>query len=172
MLFEDTINLYKDEVEAAVDQLYEMAYKNQVFDTDLLLVLENGLKQDYDEDTKKRLKTTPYHIGPDIIGFRYNTFYQFINYYRSGIKSKDDFAKEFTDDKTKDSYLDFYRDFQLLLYMKFWETDLILRRLSNLSNLAQGKQYYWEYSQKKFNKRRNLIQDEIQNPQRHMPFIL
>lgn len=164
MLFEETINEYKDEVETAVGQLYEKAYQNQVYDTDLLLVLENGLKKDYDEATLKRLKMSPYQIGQDFIGFRYITFYQFINYYRSGVKSKEDFFKGFDDDKTKESFLDFYRDFQLLLYMKFWETDLILRRLSNLSNLAQGKPYYWEYSQKVFNKRRNLIQDEIQKP--------
>ncbi|MGA1976726.1 MAG: hypothetical protein ABSG89_02605 [Bacteroidales bacterium] len=161
------MNSYKDEVEYAIDQLYEMAYKNQVSETDLLLVLENALKNDYDEATLKRLKSSQYQIGPDYIGFRYDTFYQFINYYRSRVKSKVEFDKEFDDDvKTKVSFLNFYRDFQLLLYMKFWETDLILRRLSNLSNLAQSKPYSWEYSQKVFNKRRNLIQDEIVLPLR------
>ncbi|MCJ7449937.1 MAG: hypothetical protein MUO72_19870 [Bacteroidales bacterium] len=164
MLFEETINKFKDKVAAAVDQLYDSAYKSQVNENDLLLVIENGLKKEYDEATLKRLKIAPYHIGPDFIDFRYDTFYQFINYYRKGIKSKEAFFKEFEDDKTRKSFLDFYRDFQLLLYMKFWETDLILRRLSNLSNLAQGKPYYWEYSQKVFNDRRNLIKDEIQKP--------
>jgi hypothetical protein len=48
--------------------------------------------------------------------------------------------------------------------MKFWETDLILRRLSNLSNLAQAKPYYWDYSQTVYDARRNLIKDEIQKP--------
>jgi hypothetical protein len=164
MLFEETINKYKDEVEKAIDQLFVEAFKNQVNKTDLLLVLENGLKKDYPESSLKRLKISPYQIGPDKIGFRYDTFYQFINYYRQGIRSKDEFIKEFEDDKTKDSFFAFYRDFQLLLYMKFWETDLILRRLSNLSNLAQTKPYFWEYSQKVFNARRNLIKAEIQKP--------
>jgi hypothetical protein len=165
MLFEETINLYQDQVEAAVDQLYDIAFKNQVAENDLLLVLENGLKNDYDKAQLKRLKSSPYQIGPHYIGLRYDTFYQFINYYRKGIKSKIEFDKEFGDDvKTKESFLNFYRDFQLLLYMKFWETDLILRRLTNLSSLAQGIPYSWEYSQNIFNKRRNIIQDEIVKP--------
>jgi hypothetical protein len=165
MLFEETINLYQDQVEAAVDQLYERAFKNQVAENDLLLVLENGLKNDYSEAQLKRLKSSRYQIGPHYIGLRYDTFYQFINYYRKGIKSKIEFDKEFADDvKTKESFLNFYRDFQLLLYMKFWETDLILRRLSNLSSLAQSKPYSWEYSQNVFNRRRNIIQDEIVKP--------
>jgi len=167
MLFEETINKYKDKVETAVGQLYDKAYQNQMHNTDLLLVLENGLKKNYDQATLERLKMSPYQIGQDFIGFRYNTFYQFINYYRSGVKSKVEFDIEFGDDvKTKESFLNFYRDFQLLLYMKFWETDLILRRLSNLSSLAQGKPYSWEYSQIVFNKRRNIIQDEIVKPLR------
>jgi hypothetical protein len=44
MLFEETIHLYQDQVEAAVDQLFEIAFKIQVAENDLLLVLENGLK--------------------------------------------------------------------------------------------------------------------------------
>lgn len=164
MLFKETLNNHKDEVEAAVDQLFDKAFNCQVNKTDLLLVLENGLKKDYSASTLKRLKISPYQIGPDFIGFRYDTFYQFINYYRQGIRSKDEFLKAFEDKKTKESFLDFYRDFQLLLYMKFWETDLILRRLSNLSNLAQGKPYSWNYSQAVFKARRNLIKDEIQKP--------
>ena len=164
MLFEEIINKYSNEVEEAVDQLFHEAHKNQVNETDLLLVLENGIKKEYPESTLKRLKISPYQIGPDIIGFRYDTFYQFINYYRQGIKSKDEFFKGFDDEKLKHSLLDFYRDFQLLLYMKFWETDLILRRLSNLSNLAQAKPYYWDYSQTVYDARRNLIKDEIQKP--------
>ena len=122
MLFEETVHLYQDQVEAAVDQLYDIAYKNQVTENDLLLVLENGLKNDYSEAQLKRLKSSPYQIGPHYIGLRYDTFYQFINYYRKGIKSKIEFDKEFADDvKTKESFLNFYRDFQLLLYMKFWK---------------------------------------------------
>lgn len=66
--------------------------------------------------------------------------------------------------KQKSPFLIFTVIFQLLLYMKFWETDLILRRLSNLAKLAQAKPYYWEYSQKVFNDRRNLIKDDIQKP--------
>lgn len=56
MLFEETLNNYKDEVEAAVGQLFDKAFNCQVNKTDLLLVLENGLKKDYYASTLKRLK--------------------------------------------------------------------------------------------------------------------
>lgn len=51
---------------------------------------------------------------------------------------------------------------ELLIYLKFWESDLLLRQLFNLTNLASGKYYDWdfilEYS------RRKLIRNQIQNP--------
>lgn len=164
MFFEETISAYKEVVESAVDELYDTAFSNQVNENDLLLVLENGLRKDYNEVTLKRLNISPYQIGPDFIGLRYDTFYQFINHYRNEIKSKEEFSKESVGEGTRESLLNFYRDFQLLLYMKFWETDLILRRLLNLSNLAQGISYNWEYSQKVFDKRRDLIRKDIQTP--------
>jgi hypothetical protein len=46
--------------------------------------------------------------------------------------------------------------------MKFWETDLVLRRLYNLSRLARGMSYEWEYNQAFFNKRRKVVKEDIQ----------
>jgi hypothetical protein len=63
MIFEETINKYKNEVEAAINQLYVKAFENQVYDTNLLLVLENGLKKEHNEATIKRLGISPSFSG-------------------------------------------------------------------------------------------------------------
>jgi hypothetical protein len=34
---------------------------------------------------------------------------------------------------------------ELMVYLKFWESDVILRKLYQLSNLAQAKNYDWHY---------------------------
>jgi hypothetical protein len=164
MIFDETLQAYKDPVKKAVSELFRKAYRNQVNDTDLLLVLENGLKQDYSEEQLKRLKITPYSIGPEIIGLRYNDFYKFINEYRKVIFKKSDFEVELKKQHSERNYFYNYTiEQELLIYLKFWETDLILRRLYNLSRLARGLEYDWEYNQDFFNDRRKVVRDEIQN---------
>jgi hypothetical protein len=164
MIFEEILQTYKDSVKKAVAELFKNAFKNQVNDTDLLLVLENGFKQDYSQDQLKRLKITPYFIGPEIIGLRYDSFYKFINEYRNLVFKRSDYELELKKQFSERSYLLNYTiEQELLIYLKFWETDLILRRLYNLSRLARGLNYEWEYHQVFFNDRRKLVKEEIQN---------
>ena len=164
MIFEETLQTYKDSVKKAVGELFRKAYSNQVNDTDLLLVLENGLKQNYSQEQLARLKITPYFIGPEIVGLRYHGFYKFINEYRNLIFKKADYKEEFKKQFSERNYLYYYTlEQELLIYLKFWETDLILRRLYNLSRLARGLNYEWEYHQDFFNDRRKLVKEEIQN---------
>jgi hypothetical protein len=171
MLFEETLNKYNLIVEEAVDELFDAAYKNQEQKTDLLLVLENALKNNYPIETLKRHKLTPYQIGLDEIGFRYNSFYKFINQYRDKIFSKDELATELLKDHfDKDYAFHYFIEQELLIYLKFWETDLILRKLYNISRLIQGLDYVWDYDQNFFNNRRKVIRDEIQtNIEEHAP---
>lgn len=164
MIFEETLQFYKDSVKKAVAELFRKAFINQVNDTDLLLVLENGLKQDYTIEQLKRLKITPYFIGPEIIGLRYKDFYNFINEYRKIIFKKADFTHELSKQHSERNYFYYYAiEQELLIYLKFWETDLILRRLYNLSRLARGLDYDWAYHQNFFNDRRRVVREEILN---------
>lgn len=163
MIFVETLQTYEDSVKKAVGELFRKAYKYQVNDTDLLLVLENGTKQDYSPEQLKRLNITPYLIGPELIGLRYNDFYKFINEYRKIVLKKSDFEEELNKQHSDRNYIIYYTiEHELLIYLKFWETDLILRRLYNLSRLARGLKYDWEYHQDFFNDRRRLVREEIQ----------
>jgi hypothetical protein len=163
MLFEETMLQYEDSIKDAVEELFKNAYSNQVNETDLLLVLQNGIKQRYSPETLKRLKTTQYSIGPDFIGLRYSSFYNFINQYRTIIFKKSDHLKELNKQHSERSYLyHYFIEQELLIYLKFWETDLILRRIYNLSRLARGLDYCWDYNQEQFNERRKIVKVEIQ----------
>jgi len=163
MIFEEIIHQYNDGIKEAVDELLINAYENQKNNTDLLLVLQNGLKKDYPVETLERLNITPYQIGVDIIDFRYHSFYDFINVYRENVYKKAEHKSELEKNSFDRNYIYHYHiEQELLIYMKFWETDLILRRLYNLSRLAQGIEYFWEYNQTFFNARRMVIKDEIQ----------
>lgn len=163
MLFQETLAQYEDTIKEAVKELFETAYSNQINDTDLLLVLENGLKQKYSQETLERLKISQYSIGPDHIGLRYSSFYDFINQYRKTIFKQSDHLSEINKQNSNQNlFYNYFIEQELLIYLKFWETDLILRRLFNLSRLAQKLEYCWEYDQKKFNERRKIVKDEIQ----------
>jgi hypothetical protein len=164
MLFEETFSQYDEEIKIAVEELFLKAFSNQKNETDLLLILENGLKQDYSQEDLKRLGITPYSIGTQIIGLRYYSFYEFINQYRTKIFKKTEHLEEMSKQPTEKNYLyDYLIEQELLIYLKFWETDLLLRRLYNLSRLARGIEYEWEYKQSFFDNRRKLVKDEIQS---------
>lgn len=159
MLKKENINKYENEVSLAVGELWNKAFMNQKNENDLVLILANGIKNNYPEETLKKLKNTNYQIGHDFVHFKYSTFFNFFNQYKFVINEKD---YEVIEDKQL--YDDVMVQMQLLSYMKFWEADLILKRLYNLSRLSQGKEYAWEIPKEKLNNRRILVKDEIQNP--------
>jgi hypothetical protein len=163
MIFEETLQEYDEYVKEAVDELFLKAFLNQKYETDLLLVFQNALKNNIDETTLERLNITPYQIGNGIIEFRYSSFYKFINHYRKMIVKKNEHRNELEKKAiTRNDIYDYLIEQELLIYMKFWETDLILRRLYNISRLAQGIEYCWEYEQSFYDDRRKLVRDEIQ----------
>jgi hypothetical protein len=158
MLLSESINKYKPKVKEAIDELFSAAFTNQKFDNDLVLILANGTKTDYPEETLKRLNISNYQIGHDFVHFRYSTFFDFFTQYKR-LRNEEEY--ELIQDKQ------LYKtmiQMQLLAYMKFWETDLILKRLYNLARLSQGKEFLWDIPQKELNERRRLVKDEIQNP--------
>ena len=158
MIFQETLLKYNDYVREAVDELFLNSFTNQQNETDLLLV-----KNDYPEETLRRLKISNFQIGPDSISYRYNSFYKFIDQYRDKVFKKVEHKTELDKNSFKRDYFYHYLvEHELLIYMKFWESDLILRRLYNLARLARGQSYEWQYNQDFFNARRTLVRDEIQ----------
>src|SRR5690554_3571866 len=77
MLLQKNIDKYKQTVKQAINELFDVAFTNQKFENDLVLILANGTKNNYPEETLKRLKITNYQIGHDFVHFRYTTFFDF-----------------------------------------------------------------------------------------------
>lgn len=165
MVFTELLKKYQKEVKEAVDELFEVAYKNQKIDTELLLVIIHGFHDDKNLEFFKREKLSPYVFGPAHVGYSLDAFYEFFHSYRTSNRSKKAFTKLLQDPEHKEvteyhERLTF--NIELLIYLKFWESDLILRQLYNLANLASGKYYDWHFSLSY--SRRTFIRGQIQAP--------
>lgn len=177
MVFTETLKTYQNEVKEAVDELFDAAFKNQKADNDLLLVIIHGYLDVKHLEFHKREKLSPYVFGPEHIGHSLQAFYDFFHSYRTSAISKKKFEKLLADPVKKEALEhqeELALNIELLIYMKFWESDLLLRQLYNLVNLATGKYYDWSFvapdlgkkkkdSAGKFS-RRPFIRNRIQAP--------
>lgn len=176
MVFTETLNTYRDEIKEAVDELFDAAFKNQIADNDLLIVIIHGY---YDADNLEfhtREKLSPYVFGPAHVGFSLDTFYEFFHFYRVNPLSKPGFETLLADPAQKEIAEHQERlalNLELLIYLKFWESDLLLRQLYNLVNLASGKYYDWNFTPPDLNQKKNtagkfsrrpFIRNHIQSP--------
>ena len=167
MVFKETLQSLDKEVKVAVDDFFKKAQENQKNENDILLVYIHAFQ---DNQRKKSLQkininVSEYGFGPSHVGLCTNRLYEFFDVYRHQIESKKKFTKEL---KTKKEQTELREriavDIELLIYLKFWESDFILKRLYNLTNLILSKDYEWDFDENKFWKKRNLIRREIQQP--------
>lgn len=162
MIFRELLDQYQPEVEAAMVELFDAAFKNQEVDSDLLLVLIHGFKVNNPKDWEIS-GFSPYVIGPDHVGFEEDAFYHFFHAYRSKVLSKESFdtAKK---DKNNQQFLHEEQltiNIELLIYLKLWENDFLLRQLYNLIRLCHGECYRWEFKPNIFDSRELLISNKI-----------
>jgi hypothetical protein len=188
MVFNETLTAYQDEVREAVDELFDAAFKNQKVNTDLLIVFIHGYLDVKHLEFHKKEKISPYVFGPEHIGYSLGAFYDFFHSYRTTSISKREFEDLLSDPIKKEAVEhdeELGMNIELLIYLKFWESDMLLRQLYNLVNLATGKYYDWSFTppdlttkKKKNNKkkkndkknnsgqfsRRPFIRNHIQSP--------
>ena len=165
MVFRETIKKLDRGVKKAVDDFFRTAEQNQKTENDILLVKIHGFLDRESKAGLNKIRFSEYVFGPGQEGLSADRFYEFFNIYRHQITSKKNFLEDIK--KQKDEVEQAERmsvDIELLIYLKFWESDLILRQLYNLKNLATGSRYDWNFDPNKFWKRRELIRLEIQQP--------
>ena len=146
MIFRDLILELKDEVGAAVLELFTAAAENQTHPQDLLLVDQHGFYNERLAHPKIRaeLGTSPYVIGPDEIGFSEATFYEFMDWYRqSHVFDRDDFKKQVETDEEAAMQEKLTIQLEQSIYLRFWEADSLLKQYHQLSSLATGQTYDW-----------------------------
>ncbi len=146
MIFCDLISELESDVKAAVDELFKAAWTNQTHEQDLLLTDQHGYYYDLlaKPAVREKGKLSPYVIGQGEIGFGEDTFYRFIDWYRkSPSLAKSDFEKQLVDDEEKREQEELTVQLEQSIYLRFWESETLLKQYYQLSALASGKPYDW-----------------------------
>lgn len=168
MVFDETLLEYDKSVEEAVTELFKLAESNQVNDNDILLVVINGWKNSEYEKPLRSKMYSPFMIGPGIFGHCFQSLYEFYDFYRRGINNKSQITTEERETEKFRLQEKLSIDVELMIYLKFWEADLILFKLYNLVQLAQGLPYDWNLHNGLIGQRRKLIKDHVQNPLKNL----
>jgi hypothetical protein len=151
MIIAELLARFSETVKIAVEELFTHAYTNQTHTQDLLLVDQHGFYSPLLSNAKlsDNRKLSPYVIGPDWIGFADHTDYEFIDWYRQSGQiniNKDEFIKEVKKNSEIEIAEKISIQIEKLIYLKFWESDLNLKKIYQLTSLAIGKPYDWHFN--------------------------
>lgn len=162
MLYKPWLLKYEKEVDLGIKNLFEKAFKNQSDENDLLLVILNGHKDRALENNSIGLSPFVFGLGKE--GHAEGTQYDFFHYFRkNALTSKE--REEFLAYCKKEGIEGYELNVQLelLVYLKFWESDSILKQLYNLANnLLHGRPYDW-FKDMRSTGRKHLMENQIIN---------
>lgn len=157
MIFKDKLIEKESLLEPEFENLFNTALKNQDYPTDLLLVHINGF---YNSEIDKcnevsEKKFNPHVIGPGPEGHAEDTHYRFINNYRHSYIYKETypaFLKLIEDYKADNGKYDelinleeLSIQLEMLVYLKLWESDSIIKKFYQLAKLLNGERYDWYF---------------------------
>jgi hypothetical protein len=167
MIFHDLIDQLRSSTAAAVKELFDTAIAHQSHPQDLLLVDQHGF---HNEMLAKYVpppgqpRLSPYMIGPDLIGFAEDTFFKFTHWYRtSHQEDKGEFEAKVASDPAVQEQEALLLQLELSIYLRFWESDLILKRLRQLSALCVGQPYNWLIKIPRKGGRHRVIREKIRD---------
>jgi hypothetical protein len=167
MLYKDKLDSFNRISQNAVEDFFKKCKQNQSDPNDLLLVILHGFFDESILQTRKigNKKLSPYVFGHGYEGLANDTQYQFFHQFRLTYftnNSREDYIKYNTNENPGwKNYYHIITQLELLVYLKFWESDFILKQLFNMSsNLLHGKEYDW-YKSMKDSGKKNLIENQI-----------
>lgn len=166
MVFADLLKTNDSDVGKAVDELFAAAQSNQHHPQDLLLVDQHAFHD-------PELGATSFLIGPGMIGWAEQTFYKFIDWYRqSHMIDRSTFIQDVQTDPQVAANEILMLQVELSIYVRFWESDFLIKQLVQVTNLAAGKPYDWYLSfptntrsknKTKAQSIRQLVRDRMKN---------
>ena len=148
MIVRELLKENKPAVREAIDELFAAAESNQTHEQDIFLVDQHGFYHELlaQPEVRKTHSLSPYTIGPHYVGHAETTSYEFINWYRySHLIGSNTLQKNLEDEKFK-RHECLTLEIEKSIYLKFWESDLMLKKLYQLSRLVNGKPYDWHFS--------------------------
>lgn len=157
MLFEELLFKYDSEISFVVDELFKSAFNNQTHEQDLLLIHQHG---HFFKEGRKELM-----IGPGDDGHAELSQYKFFDKYRIvNIPNMTEFKEILNKDIKIREQEEYFLHVELMIYLKFWEADMILKKLYQLARLSSGEEYSWDFNIKKYKKgRQELIRLDIRD---------
>ncbi len=161
MLFLETLDRLRPDVEKAVAELFDTILRNQAHPQDLLLTKIGR------HDGSGYLGYKPFGPGEGAWDREAeHTQYEFYDLYRRQYESTpraDFFAKANDDDQLIKS-VRLSMQLELMIYLRFWETDRLLTKLYHYTQLALGKPFNWQYRIDPDMKMHKLIREDIRDP--------
>lgn len=161
MLYEKELDRLYPRVSEAVRELFKAAFKNQLHENDLFLVIENG---HFKEGISKRF--SPFAMGEESQHYAEMTQYDFYNTYRYNNLSLEDrltVLNEIKKSPSNEKQYSLGTQLELIIYLKLWESNRILERLYKLTQLCLGQKYDWYYTITKDDKRQKIIREDIRD---------
>lgn len=158
MIFKDKLEEKGQIIRPEIDKLLDKAWKNQAHVGDLLLFHINGF---YQKDTliwnenHPENRLNPHVIGPGSEGHSENAHYSFIHKYRTTNIFKHTYPEylklhEWKPERKNeiDELVDIEEtsiQLEMLIYLKFWEADMIIKKLYQFTRALNGEHYDWYF---------------------------
>jgi hypothetical protein len=157
MIFKDKLIELEKVFNPELDRLFDLVFKNQTHPSDLLLLHINGFFRPDTEalNAATRQKFNPHVIGPGHEGHSEETHYNFIDKYRRSHIANLSLAEylklhEYSPDRKEEieQLVDIEEttiQLEMLIYIKFWEADMIIKKLYQFVRLLNGQHYDWYF---------------------------
>ena len=159
MIFKDILKSKGLPLSKEFDNLLQVAYSTQKHKGDLLLIYINGFYQPEIEEWNKspnvKEKLNPHVIGIGVEGHSEQSHYSFIHKYRTTHISELDsveYLKKFEWSQDRKTEIDELIEaeettiqLEMLVYLKIWEADMIIKKFYELVKLLHGESYDWYF---------------------------
>ncbi len=157
MIFKDLIEKFNNELHPEFEKILDLGFSNQCHPGEMLLWKINGF---YDDSLagiqpNEGRKFNPHVIGPGIEGHSEQTHYDFINQYRHSNISEIKFSEyldrvKYTPEKKEEidkivSFESISIQIEMLIYLKIWEADLMIKKFYELARILNGEPYDWYF---------------------------
>ncbi|WP_026969408.1 hypothetical protein [Algoriphagus terrigena] len=167
MIFKDRLDEKRKLIRPEIDRLIDIAWEKQAHKGDLLLFHVNGF---YQEDmliwneSHPESKLNPHVIGPGAEGHSEQSHYSFIHKYRTTNISNLTYPEylklhDWTQERNKEieELVDIEEtsiQLEMLIYLKFWEADMIIKKLYQFARALNGEFYDWYFKVSESNRDR------------------
>ncbi len=157
MIFKDRLNERASEFGSEFDILLKAAFATQSHEGDLLLIYLNGYFEPFNIEWNKRsdIKLSPFVFGIGTDGLSEHSHYLFIDQYRKTHIHEltyQEYLKEISWSEEKSIEIGRLNDkeeleiqSEFLVYLKIWESDMIIKRFYQLLRSIHGEPYDWYF---------------------------